>query len=129
MYLPMLMQRNPALWGEDADEFDPERWMDPERLKRFTSNPMMFAPFSAGPRVCVGQNYAYNEACCFLVRLLQQFDTFTLCPEFQPEGSLPPPEWKSRRGRQRKEKVWPSAALTLYVKVSASRFDGMFLGG
>jgi cytochrome P450 len=116
MYLPLLTQRNPALWGEDADEFDPERWIDPHRLKRFTSNPMMFTPFSAGPRVCVGQNYAYNEACCFLVRLLQRFDTFTLCPEFQPEGSLPPPEWKTRQGRQSKERVWPGAALTLYVK-------------
>ena len=53
----------------------------------------------------------------FLVRLLQQFDKFTLAPEVQPVGSLPPPEWKRRKGRQTKEKIWPSAALTLYVKV------------
>lgn len=51
LYTPLLTQRNPALWGEDADVFDPERWLDPERLGRFTANPMMFTPFSAGPRI------------------------------------------------------------------------------
>ncbi|KAJ7320810.1 cytochrome P450 monooxygenase CYP63 [Mycena albidolilacea] len=116
MYLPLLMQRNPVLWGPDADIFDPERWLHPDRISKFVANPTMYAPFSAGPRICLGQNYAYNEASYFLVRLLQEFDTFTLAPEFQPAGSLPPPEWKSRKGRQAIEKIWPAAALTLYIK-------------
>ncbi|KAK7018487.1 cytochrome P450 monooxygenase CYP63 [Favolaschia claudopus] len=116
MYLPLLMQRNPALWGSDADNFDPERWLQPDRVAKFVANPTMYAPFSAGPRICIGQNYAYNEASYFLVRLLQEFDTFTLATEFQPAGSLPPPEWKSRKGRQAVEKIWPAAALTLYIK-------------
>ncbi|KAJ7159959.1 cytochrome P450 monooxygenase CYP63 [Mycena crocata] len=116
MYLPLLMQRNPALWGADADVFDPERWLQPDRIAQFVSNPTMYAPFSAGPRICLGQNYAYNEASYFLVRLLQDFNTFTLAPEFQPAGSLPPPEWKSRKGRQTVERIWPAAALTLYIK-------------
>ncbi|KAJ6602667.1 cytochrome P450 monooxygenase CYP63 [Mycena vulgaris] len=116
MYLPLLMQRNPALWGPDADAFDPERWLNPDRISKFVSNPTMYAPFSAGPRICIGQNYAYNEASYFLVRLLQEFDTFTLAPEFQPAGSLPPAEWKDRKGRQVVEKIWPAAALTLYIK-------------
>jgi len=51
MYMPILTQRNPALWGKDADVFDPERWLDPDRLAKFTANPMMFTPFSAGPRI------------------------------------------------------------------------------
>ena len=51
MYFPVLTQRNKALWGEDADEFDPERWIDPDRLKKYVSNPTMFTPFSAGPRI------------------------------------------------------------------------------
>ena len=71
---------------------------------------------------CIGQNYAYNETSYFLVRLLQHFDRFTLASEVQPAGSLPPPEWKHRKGRQAIEKIWPSAALTLYVKVNPSVF-------
>jgi hypothetical protein len=137
MYFPVLTQRNKALWGEDADEFDPERWIDPDRLKKYVSNPTMFTPFSAGPRIvsstpslsasfarrlligiqCIGQNYAYNEMSYFLVRLLQQFDRFTLAREYQPEGSLPPADWKSGKGRKTIEKIWPSSAMTLYVKV------------
>ena len=51
IYLPILTQRNPALWGEDADEFDPERWIDRKRLGKYVANPAMYAPFSAGPRI------------------------------------------------------------------------------
>ncbi|KAF8882235.1 cytochrome P450 monooxygenase CYP63 [Infundibulicybe gibba] len=116
MYLPLLMQRNPTLWGPDADLFDPERWLDPIRLAPVLENPAIFAPFSMGPRICLGQDYAYNEMSYFLVRLLQQFDEFTLAPECQPEGSLPPPEWQHKKGRQTVEKIWPAAALTLFVK-------------
>ncbi len=139
MFMPLLMQRNPDLWGADADVFDPDRWLDPKRISMVTANPMMYTALQRWssdckslPRIsrltpgeyshssasiqCVGQNFAYNEASFFLVKLLQQFDSFTLAPEFQPEGSLPPDSWKQRQGRQAIEKCWPSAALTLYVK-------------
>lgn len=145
-YLPLLTQRNPALWGPDADEFKPERWLNPEMQAKCNSNMGMFMPFSHGPRIvrrlasfvslplpyltdtngifivfmqCIGKNYAYNEMTFFLVRLLQQFDRFELALECQPEGSLPPPEWKGRKGRQTFEKIWPAAALTLFIKVSS----------
>ncbi|EMD35976.1 hypothetical protein CERSUDRAFT_115922 [Gelatoporia subvermispora B] len=113
--LPFLQHRNSTLWGADADAFDPDRWLD-ERLSRYTANPMMYTPFSAGPRICIGQNYALNEASCFLVRLLQQFDSVSLAPDAQPAESLPPPEWKRGKGRQTFEKIWPGAALTAYIK-------------
>ncbi|KAH7886740.1 cytochrome P450 monooxygenase CYP63 [Phlebopus sp. FC_14] len=115
-YSTLLMQRNKALWGPDADEFDPERWIDPKRLSRFASNPMMFTPFSAGPRICLGQNYAYNEASFFLVRLIQNFDTFALAADAQPPSSLPPSEWKIGPGRQAIERIRPEAAMTLFIK-------------
>lgn len=115
LYATMLTHRNTALWGPDADKFDPERWLD-DRLSIYTDNPMMFTPFSAGPRICIGQNYARNEASYFLVRLLQRFDTFTLAPEFQPEGSRPPPEWRNTGGRASTEQLRPAFALTLFVK-------------
>ncbi|KAJ8090407.1 hypothetical protein PM082_019005 [Marasmius tenuissimus] len=116
MFFPLLVQRNTALWGPDADKFDPNRWIDPARISRFVANPTIFTPFSAGPRICVGQNYAYNEASYFLVRLLQQFESFTLAPDAQPSGSLPPEEWQHRKGRQAVERIWPGSALTLFVK-------------
>jgi hypothetical protein len=118
MYYPLLIQRDPRLWGPDADSFDPERWINPERLANFTRNPIMFTPFSAGPRICVGQTYALTEASYFLVRLLQKFDTFTLAPEAQNPDNLPPVEWREngKIGRQVIEQCWPVGAMTLFVK-------------
>ena len=50
LFTTILTHRNKALWGNDADVFDPNRWLD-ERKTLFTSNPLMFTPFSAGPRI------------------------------------------------------------------------------
>lgn len=69
------------LWGEDALEFDPDRW-GPERvgsIKQF-----MFVPFHAGPRICLGQNLAYTTAQLTLTRLLQRYD-IKAAPGFQPQ--------------------------------------------
>ncbi|KAG8759296.1 hypothetical protein FRC11_002168, partial [Ceratobasidium sp. 423] len=113
-YSVMHMHRRTDLWGPDAEEFDPERWLD-ERLKKYvTPNPFIFLPFNAGPRICLGQQFAYNEASYFLSRLLQRVESFELVPEAYPEGTLPPPEWKNGEGRKAYEKVWPKSHLTIY---------------
>jgi len=39
------------LWGDDAEEFNPDRWIDPERIAQQNKNPFMFLPFNAGPRI------------------------------------------------------------------------------
>ena len=56
IYSVFMMQRRTDLWGPDADEFIPERFLDPERMARLTKNPMMFIPFSAGPRIVSTKN-------------------------------------------------------------------------
>ncbi|KDN37559.1 hypothetical protein RSAG8_10076, partial [Rhizoctonia solani AG-8 WAC10335] len=99
----------------DAEEFDPERWLD-ERLKKYiTPNPFIFLPFGAGPRICLGQQFAYNESSYFLVRLLQRVDRITLAPDAQPPGSHPPAHWKQGTGRQATEKFWLRSHLTMYA--------------
>jgi len=116
VYSPWLIHRRKDLWGEDADVFDPDRWLD-GRINRMVKNPLMYIPFHAGPRICLGQQFALNEASFFLVRLLQEYEGFELTPEYQPEGSLPPAHWRTEgHGRAKIEKVWPANALTLYVK-------------
>lgn len=44
------MHKRKDLWGEDADKFDPERWIDPARARKVVDNPFMFLPFNGGPR-------------------------------------------------------------------------------
>lgn len=60
-----LLHRRKDLWGPDADEFKPERW---EKRKMDWN----FVPFSGGPRICIGQQYALTEAGYLIVRMLQR---------------------------------------------------------
>lgn len=47
------MARNNAVWGDDAAEFNPDRFLG--------SVPAAFMPFSKRPRDCIGTNLAYLE--------------------------------------------------------------------
>ncbi|GJJ08896.1 hypothetical protein Clacol_003116 [Clathrus columnatus] len=123
-YSVFIMHRRKDLWGPDALEYDPNRFLD-ERVHKvyLTPNPFIFLPFNAvktndilqGPRICLGQQFAYNETSFVLVRLLQAFDTITLDVDAQPSDSKPSPEWKGRPGVPRDEKIWMKAHLTLYA--------------
>lgn len=115
-YSVLLMHRRRDLWGPDADEFDPDRFLDDRLHKYLTPNPYIFLPFNAGPRICLGQQFAYNEMSFFLVKLLQSFDKVSLAPDAQPPESRPPASWKQGRGRQAVEQIFPTTHLTLHVK-------------
>ncbi|KAF7798902.1 hypothetical protein EIP86_010130 [Pleurotus ostreatoroseus] len=97
-----------------AEEFDPDRFIDERLHKYLTPNPFIFLPFNAGPRICLGQQFAYNEMSFFLIRLLQNFETIEFDIDSQPPASRPPPEWMGSPGRKGVEKFWPKAHLTLY---------------
>ncbi|RDW59257.1 hypothetical protein BP5796_12181 [Coleophoma crateriformis] len=67
-YSTYVLHRRKDLWGPDTDEFRPERWDEKRRL------PWQYAPFSGGPRICIGQQFALTEVGYVIVRLLQCFD-------------------------------------------------------
>ncbi|KAJ7645438.1 cytochrome P450 [Mycena polygramma] len=115
-YSVLLMQRRKDLWGPDADEFDPDRWLD-ERLKTYLlTNSFMFLPFNAGPRICLGQQFAYNEMSFIIIRLLQSFSSVSLDMDAFPPDARPPPEWAMLDGRKAAEKVRPKMHLTMYCE-------------
>ncbi|KAI9648671.1 hypothetical protein NHQ30_003309 [Ciborinia camelliae] len=66
-YSAYALQRRADIWGEDANEFRPERWDG-------RKGGWEFLPFNGGPRICLGQQYALTEASFFIIRLLQKFD-------------------------------------------------------
>ncbi|KAJ7887589.1 cytochrome P450 [Mycena olivaceomarginata] len=115
-YSVFLMHRRKDLWGPDALKFDPDRFLD-ERVKKYlTPNPFIFLPFNAGPRICLGQQFALNEASFFLVRLLQNFTGFALAPDAQPDATRPPAHWKNAKGTQATEKIMLGRHLTMFAK-------------
>lgn|SRR5690606_3561579 len=52
----------------DPYNFRPERWMD---SKLNTS--LLWMPFGAGPRLCVGKNFSLLEQKVFLAKLLRNY--------------------------------------------------------
>ncbi|EAU87478.1 cytochrome P450 monooxygenase pc-3 [Coprinopsis cinerea okayama7 len=114
-YSVFMMQRRTDLWGLDAEEFDPDRFID-ERLKKYLiKNSFIFLPFNAGPRICLGQQYAYNEMSFMLIRLAQQFSSISLDLDSAPPEALAPKIWAESQGRKATEKVFPKFHLTMYA--------------
>ena len=68
-FFPWAMGRDKDLWGPDAEEFKPERFLDQSK-----PSPFKFIAFQAGPRTCLGQNFAMLEMKCVLSRLLLLFE-------------------------------------------------------
>lgn len=63
---PWLIHRHAALWDR-PDAFDPDRWLPAARARHHR---YQYLPFGAGPRVCIGQMFAVNEALIILAHWL-----------------------------------------------------------
>ncbi|KAI1749331.1 cytochrome P450 [Xylaria castorea] len=69
------MNRSPELWGSDAGEFRPERWITagkPNSNGGADSN-YEFLTFLHGPRSCIGQGFAKAEMRCLLASMIRSF--------------------------------------------------------
>lgn len=58
-YSPYCMGRSTSIWGGDALQFKPERWLKDGAL--LSVSPFRFTPFQAGPRICLGKDSAYLQ--------------------------------------------------------------------
>lgn len=68
------VHRDPLVWGEDAEEFRPERMLDEEFERRNKEFPNCWKPFGNGMRACIGRPFAWQEALLVLAILLQNFN-------------------------------------------------------
>ncbi|KAF9647903.1 cytochrome P450 [Thelephora ganbajun] len=114
-YSPWLMHRRTDLWGPTAHEFDPDRFLD-DRVKQYlVSNPFIFLPFNAGPRICLGPQFAYNEASTVIARIAQAFEKIEFDMGSNPEAK-PPADWANGTGRKAVEKIWVRSHITIYAQ-------------
>ncbi len=85
---PYITQRHPALWEKPA-RFDPERFT-PEQTERRSR--YAYLPFSAGPRICLGANFAMLEAALVLSMAIRQY-RLELVPGHPVEPSMDVKTW------------------------------------
>lgn len=75
---PWATNTSTQLWGPDAAEFRPERWIDADgkaNNKGSADSNYSFLTFLHGPRSCIGQRFAQAEFACLLAAWVGSFDT------------------------------------------------------
>ncbi|KAG7570578.1 Cytochrome P450 superfamily [Arabidopsis thaliana x Arabidopsis arenosa] len=70
-YIAYAMGRMTYIWGQDAEEFKPERWLKDGVFQ--TESPFKFISFHAGPRICPGKDFAYRQMKIVAMALLHFF--------------------------------------------------------
>ncbi|KAK3829498.1 MAG: cytochrome P450 [Linnemannia elongata] len=73
------MGRSTAVWGPDAKEYKPERWLSGEKPSQ-----SKFVSFHLGPRTCLGQAFATIEAITLMSMLVERFDFELVDPKKEP---------------------------------------------
>ncbi|MES2476135.1 MAG: cytochrome P450 [Verrucomicrobiota bacterium] len=94
---PFALHRHPEFW-EKPEEFRPERFEE--------KPPAAYMPFGAGPRFCIGHEFALMEARLILVMVLQRWSLQTVAGravEAMPDITLRPKHGLMMELRRRRE--------------------------
>jgi cytochrome P450 len=72
---PWAINTSNALWGSDAKEFVPERWMGHGKANTGgAESNYAVTTFLHGPRSCIGKDFAKAEFACLLAALVGRFE-------------------------------------------------------
>ncbi|EKX67664.1 cytochrome P450 [Streptomyces ipomoeae] len=71
LVLTAMLHRDPEVWGDDAEAFDPDRF-DAAAVR--ARPPHTFKPFGTGARACIGRQFALHEATLVLGLLLRRYE-------------------------------------------------------
>ncbi|SJL13698.1 uncharacterized protein ARMOST_17146 [Armillaria ostoyae] len=63
------IHRDPAVFGDDVEEFRPERWFECNSAGLLKA----FIPFSVGPRACIGRNLANLKLQIIVASILKHY--------------------------------------------------------
>lgn len=73
------LHRDLSIWGQDANEFRPQRFKD--GLYKACKFPQAYIPFGLGTRLCVGRNFAMVELKVVISLIVSNFK-FSLSPNY-----------------------------------------------
>ncbi|KAF2165392.1 hypothetical protein M409DRAFT_36899 [Zasmidium cellare ATCC 36951] len=114
VFSPWALGRDPNHWGPDARTFNPDRWLDENREQGVCDNVLSFLTFGAGPRRCIGEQFARAQMRCLIAGLVGRFEFSPLAPERESDDGL---------------EIGDQAALTLFKifedwKIQATEIEG-----
>ncbi|KAF1938889.1 cytochrome P450 [Clathrospora elynae] len=76
--VPWAINRNPALWGPDSEDFVPERWIDKDTgratMNGGANSNYAFLTFLHGPRSCIGERFARAEMRSLIATFVGSFE-------------------------------------------------------
>ncbi|KAL3673881.1 hypothetical protein V7S43_001568 [Phytophthora oleae] len=72
------MGRLETVWGSDAEEFKPERWINLDTGHLIHVSPYKSTAFLAGPRMCLGMRFALAQMKITLASVLSKIDIRTV---------------------------------------------------
>ncbi len=81
---PWAMHRCRSLWGEEASDFKPDRWLQAGAQCSIPKDNFQWLTFGAGPRRCIGEQVARAELECILAGLFGRYEI-----RFKDEQHLP----------------------------------------
>ncbi|KAF9999902.1 hypothetical protein BGZ80_008712 [Entomortierella chlamydospora] len=81
-----VMGRSESIWGPDAKEYKPSRWLNTEK-----PSPAKATSFHVGPRACIGQQFAVIEVLTMTSMIFQSFS-------LEMEDPSKPPKYKASMG-------------------------------
>ncbi|KAI5423227.1 cytochrome P450 714C2 [Lathyrus oleraceus] len=86
IHIPMpILHQDSKLWGDDAHEFNPERFAN--GVQGACKIPQVYMPFGMGSRVCVGQHLAMVELKVVVSLILLKF-RFSVSPSYRHSPSF-----------------------------------------
>ncbi len=96
---PWLQHRRPEVWPE-PERFDIDRWLGASTRRP----PLGYLPFGAGPRLCIGREFALVESVLMVASLLRDRMLYAPSPRpgvvasvtLRPRGGMPL-AWRPRR--------------------------------
>ncbi|KAI1162161.1 benzoate 4-monooxygenase cytochrome P450 [Nemania serpens] len=77
---PWVIHRNAKIFGDDVDDFRPERWLDGDGRQIAEMRRNLFS-FGAGPRMCIGKNIATMQLFKFISEFYRHFEAQLAHPE------------------------------------------------
>lgn len=99
MWATWAMGRSKKIWGDDADDFRPERWLIAEDGGESWTLKMMsafaFPVFNGGPRACLGRRMAELLAVHVIASLIWKYDFAEVFDKDTTPGETP----KERRSQ------------------------------